>query len=178
MHVKNGYGFTLLKYCRKTFGDADVQYFTLSEQAWAKQGVKLQLVEHEKDADVIVQLACKNTLAKLYNKKNAKIAASGLSLTDRSTTPIQIFIHEDNWYALPKKHGTEFTSLDQYRVAILNHEFAHALGHDHVSCPCKPGESCTRKMDVRQQPSRSLGGCLPHTEVVLHSDAKKSHVNF
>jgi len=155
--------------------DQDTKYFNQCEKAWMKQNIVLQRVKDSKDADVLVFKSSSDAIRKQYG---ARIADSGLSLTDRGASPMQIHILEANWNALPKHRGTDFTDLDMYRVAILNHEFAHALGHDHVSCPCKNAETCTLPMDIRQQPSRSLGGCKPVADVIFHKTAKHSNVNF
>ena len=126
----------------------------------------LFLTKVEKGEQVRVHLTSAKRMKELYGKSN-------LSLTDRGTKPIQIHLLETNWNAIPKKMGSDYTSLDDYRSALVSHEFAHAFGHDHVSCACVGCES-----DVRQQPTRSLGGCLPTTNVVFNPDSPHSDVNF
>lgn len=84
------------------------------------------------------------------------------------TEPIQVFFLYENWIKIPKHMGSEYTDLYEYRIALINHELAHVLGFGHVQCP-SPGLPC----DVRQQPSRGLGGCLPTTEVYIYPYATK-----
>jgi hypothetical protein len=83
----------------------------------------------------------------------------GLSVTNMQTHVV--YIHEKNWNHIPA--SSEYLTLQAYREALINHELAHIFGHRHVSCP-KAG----LPSDVRQQPSKHLGGCLPTTSVHLH----------
>ena len=167
-----------MTYTVKGFANDELGYFNLSEAAWKSQDVDLVRVNALSKPDIVVQKSTSADIGALYNKTDPRVAQSGLSLTDRSTTPISIHIHKSNWDALPVWHGTEYTNLRDYRVAILNHEFAHALGHNHVKCPCKNPRSCSLESDVRQQPSRDLGGCKPTTSVVFHKNAPSTNTNF
>lgn len=153
-----------LSYRSVGFSKSDEKYFTHSIDEFMKHGLFLTKVE--KGEQVRVHLTSAKRMKELYGKSN-------LSLTDRGTNPIQIHLLETNWNAIPKKMGSDYTSLDDYRSALVSHEFAHAFGHDHVSCACVGCES-----DVRQQPTRSLGGCLPTTNVVFNPDSPHSDVNF
>ena len=89
-----------------------------------------------------------------------------LSTTDRTTRPFKIYFNEQNWSKIPRT--SEYDSLDDYRTALVSHEFAHAIGHDHVGCRSKGALS-----DVRQQPSLPLDGCKPTTRVILNRSSPK-----
>jgi hypothetical protein len=89
-----------------------------------------------------------------------------LSTTDRRSLPFKIYLNEDNWAKIPST--SDYKSLGAYRTALVSHEIAHALGHDHVSCRSKGAPS-----DVRQQPSLPLHGCKPTTKVVFHNKSPK-----
>ena len=93
-----------------------------------------------------------------------------LSVTMRSSRPYKIFINSNNWSRLPSKsdYNSIPSGLESYRTALLSHEFAHALGHDHVGCRGQGYLS-----DVRQQPSLPLDGCRPTKKVIF--SAKSPH---
>jgi hypothetical protein len=150
------------------FSGDDTELFRESEAAYEDAGFSLRM---SKNPDVIVHLSTDKQLKEMYPQ--LKQYPSKLSLTDRGVDPMRIYLHLENWLSIPHGQGSEYTSLRDYRQALINHEFVHAFGHDHVSCPCK---GCLS--DVRQQPSRHLGGCLPTTKIVFHKKAKYSSVNF
>lgn len=87
----------------------------------------------------------------------------GLSVTDSRKWPAAVYIHAGNWSKIPA--GSEYTDLQEYRAALVNHELAHVFGHGHVTCPCT---GCLS--DVRQQPSKPLQGCLPHSSVKVYAN--------
>ena len=149
------------------FSASELALFKASEKAYADIGIKVK--PHSKP-DVIVHLSTDKDIKRLYPEL-AKFP--GLSLTDRGKSPMHIHLHLENWLNIPKHLGSDFTDLRDYRIALISHEFAHVLGHDHVSCAGKGLEA-----DIRQQPSRSLGGCLPTTKIVFNPNSPKSNVNF
>jgi hypothetical protein len=152
------------------FSDDELDLFKRSEQAYARAGFTVQR-KQGLDVDVIVHLTTHKQMTKLY----PSLANSpGLSLTDRSLRPMHIHLHLENWMHIPKHLGSDFTDLNAYREALISHEFSHVLGYEHVGCACK---GCPR--DVRQQPSRSSGGCNHnHSEIVISSKSPYSSVNF
>ena len=161
---------TSLVYYLKNFTTYDYDtYFKESERAYRKVGLTLTRTYDESKADVIVHKTFNKDMRRIY----PSVANSQLSVTDRGVFPMQIHLSGENWTAVPYHLGSEYPSLKPYRIALISHEFAHAFGHDHVSCACV---GC--KSDVRQQPSRSLGGCLPTTEVVFNKQSPHSNVNF
>jgi len=152
----------------KHFSAEELPLFKASEDAYEDIDIKVRQVK--KLPDVLVHLSTDKDIKKLYPEL-AKYP--GLSLTDRGKSPMHIHLHLENWLQIPKHLGSEFTNLRDYRIALISHEFAHVLGHDHVGCAAK-GELA----DIRQQPSRSLGGCLPTTKIVFNPKSPKSSVNF
>ena len=156
-----------LRYDTVGFDKKDRRYFQESEKAFDKADLMLSSTSH--NPDVIVYLTTQKEMKKIY----PQVAKSQLSVTDRGVYPMQIHINAENFNKIPKHLGSEYTSLDMYRIALLSHEFAHAFGHDHVSCACV---GCLS--DVRQQPSRGLGGCLPTTQVIINPKSPHSDINF
>jgi len=145
--------------------------FRQSEEAYRRAGFKVKKVGLNDAPTVIVHLTTDKTMKQLYPELSK---SPGLSLTDRSKRPMHIHLHLQNWLSIPKHLGSDFTDLQKYREALISHEFSHVLGYDHVSCACK---GCPR--DVRQQPSRSSGGCdHNHSEIVISSKSPYSSVNF
>lgn len=154
----------------KHFTEREQDLFRESELAYRDCGHSVKQVRPGQGEDVIVHLTTDNEMRKLYPRLKL---TTKLSLTDRGKSPMHIHLHLDNWLEIPKSTGSEYTSLRDYRISLINHEFCHVLGHDHVSCAA-PGE----ESDVRQQPSRSLGGCIPTTSVVFNPKSPYSSVNF
>jgi hypothetical protein len=154
------------------FSNKELELFKASEDAYANIGITVtQLREKSPQLpDVIVHLSTDKEIRRLYPELEK---TPGLSLTDRGKLPMHIHFHSGNWNKIPHHLGCEYTDLIDYQIAVINHEFAHVLGHDHNSCAAKGEEA-----DVRQQPSRSLGGCLPTTKVIFNPKSPKSYVNF
>jgi hypothetical protein len=152
------------------FSALEQNLFLLCEEAYKRAGFRVTQVPHGSSCDVIVHLTTQKEMAKLY----PELKSHGLSLTDRSLSPMHIHLHLENWLHIPTHLGSDFKHLDAYRKALIEHELAHALGYDHVGCACK---GCPR--DTRQQPSRSSGGCDPnHAEVIINPKSPYSSVNF
>jgi hypothetical protein len=59
-------------------------------------------------------------------------------------------LNSDRWF----NGGTEFTDVAAYRIYLINHEFGHGLGYDHVAC--SPRGSLAK---VMQPQTLSLRGC-------------------
>ena len=153
------------------FSSQELPLFTRSEQAYHRAGFDVKRVNINQAPSVIVHLTTDKEMRQLYPQLSK---SPGLSLTDRSKYPMHIHLHLENWLSIPKHLGSDFTDLQKYREALISHEFSHVLGYDHVSCACK---GCPR--DVRQQPSRSSGGCNhDHSEIIISSKSPYSSVNF
>jgi len=153
------------------FSALELKLFSLSEEAYKRAGFLVSQVPYGTPCDVIVHLTTQKEMTKLYPQLKA---SPGLSLTDRSKSPMHIHLHLENWLQIPKHLGSDFTDLNAYREALISHEFVHVLGYDHVGCACR---GCPR--DTRQQPSRSSGGCdHNHSEVVINPKSPFSSVNF
>lgn len=167
--LKGGGGSLTYALTPNHFSLPELVHFKNSEESYARAGFTVKRVTN--NPDVIVHLTTHKEMGKLYPELRN---SPGLSLTDRSKSPMHIHLHLENWLHIPKHLGSDFTDLHAYREALISHEFAHVLGYDHVSCACK---GCPR--DVRQQPSRSSGGCNhDHSEIVISSESPYSSVNF
>lgn len=159
-----------LTYVLERFSPSDAKFFHQSEDAFARVGISVRQASESETPTCIVFKSSKKDLERHYPPH---IANAQLSITDRGKTPIQVHLCAENWTRIPKHLGSEYTSLADYRVALISHEFAHVLGHDHVHCACVGCES-----DVRQQPSRSLKGCRPTTRVVFNPKSPPTDDNF
>jgi hypothetical protein len=148
----------------RRFSASEQHYFTKSIDAFHKAGIR---IERSKTPEWLIFKTNRKTMRKLY----PSVERASLSVTDRMTNEVHLF--EENWNRIPVHLGSEYTDLDDYRVALISHELAHTLGHDHVTCACVGCES-----DVRQQPSRELGGCRPTTRVVLNPKSPHTHRNL
>ena len=104
-------------------------HFKNSEDSYARAGISVRKTQIL--PDVIVHLTTHKDMIKLYPELKG---SPGLSLTDRSKSPMHIHLHLENWLHIPKHLGSDFTDLGAYRDALISHEFAHVLGYDHVGC--------------------------------------------
>ena len=159
-----------LTYELEGFSPSDQKYFLASEEAYERAGISVRPARKSETPTCIVFKSFSADLAKLYPPD---IADAQLSITDRGKNPIHVHLCGENWSRIPKHLGSDYTNLSDYRVALISHEFAHVLGHDHVHCACVGCEA-----DVRQQPSRSLRGCKPTTRVILNPKSPHTNDNF
>lgn len=87
-----------------------------------------------------VQVVCHKTPRKVMEVKYPHVHLAGLSVCDRGLNPIEIHFDQQNW----EQKTENFTgSLKQYRQYLVQHEFGHAIGHDHQAdsgsgTPCHP----------------------------------------
>lgn len=77
----------------------------------------------------------------------------GLSVCDRRTNPIQIYICKENWDAIPPASG--YKKINDYRTYLLIHEFGHALGLGHEVC------NGNGPAPVMMQQTKGTGHCFP-----------------
>lgn len=125
---------------------------------WKKYGIHISL--HAGTKLFTMDLVGAKAMAKEFPEEHLM----GLSVTIMNVDPREVYLNKSNWNRLPKAIGCEFTNLDDYRAALINHEVAHVLGYGHVRCR-KQGDFA----DVRQQPSKALGGCVPTRNVYLRT---------
>lgn len=158
-------------YCElRDFTEKDrnlIQRIFQDPNGWRSMGVNIEVVDDISGLPKSKKnFILSNTQGSLMNAMFPRTNLNGLSVTDRTSIPYKIFIRRENWTSLPSR--SEYKTLNDYRIAIINHEVAHVLGYKHVSCK-GPGYLS----DVRQQPTLSLGGCKPTTSVVLYNDLKE-----
>lgn len=146
------------------FSASDGRYMRASIKAYKDAGITIEWVSK---GDYVMHLTSRKTMKKLY----PEVERASLSVTDRRDHVIHLL--RDNWDTIPVHLGSEYTNLHEYRTALVSHELAHALGHDHVTCACV---GCVS--DVRQQPSRELGGCVPTTSVVFNKNSPATTRNI
>ena len=153
-----------MTFSTQRFLPSEDHYFTKSIKAFKDAGIT---IKRSSDPQWVIFKTDRKTMRKLY----PEVERASLSVTDRRAKEVHLF--KENWDAIPYHLGSEYTDLDDYRVALISHEIAHTLGHDHVTCACVGCES-----DVRQQPSRALDGCKPTTNVVFHAKSPHTHRNL
>ena len=144
------------------FSQSDIAFIRTvfdDPRGWRRKGISIKLVDSTRAPDFTLTKLSTRELLRLYPQSWLR----GLSITDRSMKPPRVYINAENWALLPLVKGCEYTNLSSYRAAVLNHEVAHVLGFDHVGC-ARAGEPA----DVRQQPSKPLGGCKPTPHVFLY----------
>lgn len=66
----------------------------------------------------------------------------------------RVVLNAKRWARGSKSYGSHVVS---YRRNLVNHEFGHALGHDHKKCP---GEG--KKAPIMMQQTKGLHGCRPN----------------
>lgn len=149
------------------FSKLDEQFirriFSMTD-GWLGFGKNIQIVDSLDDLPKSSKnFSISKTSGSIMNNLFPDLKLNGLSVTDRTRVPYRVYIRKENWESLPSR--SDYASLREYRVAIINHEVAHVFGYKHVSCK---GEGMPS--DVRQQPTLSLGGCRPTTKVVMYSE--------
>lgn len=154
----------MLTFSTRNFSGPDEKHIRASIKAYKDAGIDVKWVDK---GEYTMHLTSRKRMKKLY----PDVERASLSVTDRMEKEIHLL--QDNWESIPKHLGSEYTNLDDYRTALISHELAHALGHDHVTCACV---GCLS--DVRQQPSRGLDGCRPTTRVILNSKSPHTSRNL
>jgi len=98
------------------------------KRGWAGLNYKFTLVHSLAQlgpSDVHMRKRPQTDLVKRFKNRPDLV---GFSVTDSSTTPIEIWINRDNWNNIPKDFMGD---LDSYRCYLIQHEIGHALGYDH-----------------------------------------------
>lgn len=118
------------------------------KRSWRGGGtVRFRLVPRGTHADLHAYLATPGTVDKLC----APLGTHGdLSCRNGAT----IALNAERWaFAEPWFHG----DVVAYREYLVNHEFGHAIGHQHERCPGKG-----KLAPVMMQQTKGLHGCLPN----------------
>lgn len=110
-------------------------------------------------------------LQRVETSPNTRIVIATPSTVDRLCAPLPtkgvlscfrspyVVLNVDRWVQGAATWGGD---IDGYRGYLVNHEFGHFLGRQHVSCP---GAGLLAPVMVQQ--TISLGGCLPNAWPVL-----------
>jgi hypothetical protein len=146
------------------FGPEELQFLRhvfAAEHGWLKKLKRVHIVESLGSGHALERsFTITKTSGALMSLLFPQTYLRGLSVTNMSAVPRAVYINAANWSRIPQ--GSEYTDLAMYREALVNHEVAHVFGYGHVGCSA-PG----LPSDVRQQPSKSLQGCLPTPAVYL-----------
>jgi hypothetical protein len=116
----------------------------LSNASWS-----FQRVDSEADADVDVRLATPQTVDTLCG--SAGLATDGVYSCKYGKT---IMINLRRWLQGAPEYPV---SIDEYHANVINHEFGHFLGFEHMKCPA-PGMPAP----VMMTQTIDLGGCVPN----------------
>lgn len=132
---------------------AFIQHVLDDPRAW---DTKFLLVKEK--PDILVRRVPKASIASLFPDQPH---LHGLSVCDRRSKPIRIYICAENWASAPLT--SRYKTLQAYRTYLVLHEFGHALGRGHAECP-KRGEPAP----VMMQQTLGTGECYPDPWVKKH----------
>ncbi|QDP98492.1 DUF3152 domain-containing protein [Microlunatus elymi] len=114
-------------------------------RSWGRSGDwRLKLVGPDTKADVSVYLVTRTTTDRLCEPLQTEGKVSCFNKH-------RVVLNADRWAYGAKSYGSD---LIGYRRNVVNHEFGHALGHDHVRCP-GPGKAAP----IMMQQTKGLHGC-------------------
>lgn len=146
-------------------------YFGTDTRSWTPQEIQqvLSILNDKRSWNVPIQISADKSNAQctfylsstqsIQNRyKGTPFEKTNLSITDR-TNPyhFDVYYNLENWSIVPEAAKVSgYTSVDEYRKYLLNHEFGHVLGLLHVECP-GPGQLCP----VMKQQTLGTGPCKP-----------------
>ena len=116
----------------------DITSKILSNTKW-KNIHSIKEVKNNIDADIIIKLATDEELDKWHNDKlDDKLddkyddgTPIRFSITwQGSKSKPRVYINYKNWQGVPYSGLT----VDNYRKYVIEHEFGHALGYNHLEC--------------------------------------------
>ena len=134
------------------------------KRGWAGKGYFFEEINNLYKAKIQIYFKTNKQINKLFNNH---VNLKNLSVTDRSTNPISIYFNTNNWYKIPKPFKS---SLKKYREYLVQHEFGHAIGYNHVERPPKNSKQLCNPM--LQQTLHTKPYCIPNpwiTKVKLPS---------
>ncbi|HEY9294006.1 MAG TPA: DUF3152 domain-containing protein [Microlunatus sp.] len=114
-------------------------------RSWGRSGDwRLKLVGPDAKADISAYLVTRTTTDRLC----APLETEGRVSCFNNH---RVVLNADRWAYGAKSYGKDVTG---YRRNVVNHEFGHALGHDHVGCPRKG-----KLAPIMMQQTKGLHGC-------------------
>ncbi|MDN5763932.1 MAG: DUF3152 domain-containing protein [Microlunatus sp.] len=126
----------------------EIQAILSDSRSWIGSGKqRLELVSSAKRADVSVYLATPDTTDRLCAplRTYGKVSCQ---------TGNRVVLNAKRWAFGADAYGSEVAA---YRRYLVNHEFGHRLGHQHVRCPSKG-----KRAPVMMQQTKGLHGCRPN----------------
>ena len=132
---------------------AEVRSILRRPDGWARHGYRFTFRGRQAPA-AVVRLCS----AAYMDRHFGDPALRGLSVTDMSARPRQVYIHAGNWARAPAGFvGTRAL----YRRYLIQHEMGHCLGWDHAPVPAHPHTPCPVMM---QQSRGTRGRCRAYIE--------------
>ena len=114
-------------------------------RSWGRSGDwRLKLVGPKVKADVSAYLVTRTTTDRLCDPLETEGKVSCFNNH-------RVVLNADRWAYGAKSYGKD---VNAYRRNLVNHEFGHALGHDHVRCPGKG-----KPAPIMMQQTKGLHGC-------------------
>ena len=133
-----------------------IQSVLNDRRSWRASGKwRFQLISNSASADLHVYITTPATTDRMC----APLLTGG---EVSCQTDDRVVLNAKRWVSGAETYGTDLTN---YRRYLVNHEFGHALGYQHVAC-----EGNGRLAGIMMQQTKGLDGCRPNPWPFPQSD--------